>query len=160
MTIASLQDEFRQYSGKRYFKSWDWKTPSPLWAEMDRRAAEHPEAMPVELKAIQYEVIAESFIPHLFAHTPFFFEMGLKPAEARGVADYGLPGSWLTCRNGHIVDDRFPEEAKLHRACGKLGIHLGGFWDAHHHSTNSTNVIRYGLKSFYETAERELPDCR
>ena len=80
--IALLQEEFQEYSRKRRYCDCDWKTPCPLWAEMDRRAQVLPGASAVELKAIQYEVIAERFVPHLFRHTPFFFEMGLKPAEA------------------------------------------------------------------------------
>ena len=153
--IALLQEEFQEYSRKRRYRDWDWKTPSPLWAEMNRRAQKLPGASPVELKAIQYEVIAERFVPHLFRHTPFFFEMGLKPAEARGVADYGLPASWLTHRNSGAVWRRFPSEMEEYRACSRHGIHLGGIWDAHHHSTNSTNIIRCGLESFYNEAETE-----
>lgn len=157
--IALLQEEFQEYSRKRRYRDWDWKTPSPLWAEMDRRAQVLPGASAVELKAIQYEVIAERFVPHLFRHTPFFFEMGLKPAEARGVADYGLPASWLTHRNSGVVWKRFSSEIEEYRACSRHGIHLGGIWDAHHHSTNSTNIIRFGLESFYNEAEAELKNC-
>lgn len=158
--ITVLQEEFREYCGKRYFKNWDWKTPSPLWAVMDRRAGEHPGAAPAELKAIQYEVIAENFTPFLFRHTPFFFEMGLKPAEARGCPDYGLPASWLTHRNGKAVWEKFKTELEPYWACSRHGIHLGGVWDSHHHSTNSTNIIGNGLESFYKEAESELKNCR
>lgn len=50
--ITLLQEEFQEYSRKHRYRDWDWKTPSPLWAEMDRRALESPGASAVELKAI------------------------------------------------------------------------------------------------------------
>lgn len=50
--ITLLQEEFQEYSRKHRYRDWDWKTPSPLWAEMDRRTLESSGASAVELKAI------------------------------------------------------------------------------------------------------------
>ena len=57
--IALLQEEFQEYSRNRRYRDWGWKTPSLLWAEMERRARESPGASSVELNVIQYEVIAK-----------------------------------------------------------------------------------------------------
>ena len=157
MSVSELQQEYDKYYSARYWRTWPKGYRSPLWDVMDAEAAAHPEWSVLELKAMQYEVIAANFTPVLFRNSPFFFEMGLRPSEHRGTPDYGLPGSWLTHRNGHIVGESAPEEVKRYQQCSSHAIHLAfNFWDSHHHSTNSTNIIQHGLVSFYRQAEEEL----
>ena len=161
MKIDRLLEEFKAYYSQRYLKLWPKDQESPLWDIMDAYANEHPECSICELKAMQYETIAKNFQPVLFRNSPFFFEMGLKFAEARGCPDYGLPASWLTLRHNHKVREKSTKEVDQYHACSKYGIHSAfNFWDHHHHTTNSTNIIKYGLESFYNEAERELGNCK
>ena len=158
--ISELQKEYSQWYAQRYLRLWE-NDISPLWDIMDKKAAEHPDWTPLERKTMQYEVIAENFTPVLFRNSPFFFETGLRFAEHRGTPDWGLPGSWMTCRNDQLVEDSAPDECRQYQACGAAGIHLWfNFWDSHHHSTNSTNIIQHGLKYFADLAQTELAQCR
>lgn len=158
--MKKLQDEFNAYYSKHYFRDIPQGFRSPLCDIMDNRAAENSCLSVHELKVIQYEVIAEHFNPVLFANSPFFFEMNLKPSECRGVPHPGLPASWLTQRNIYKVKEQSPDEVSQYESCSNYGIHMAWFfWDPHHHSTNSTNIIRSGLKSFYDNAKNELNNC-
>jgi len=161
VNIKALQDEMREYYKKHYFRDLPANYCHPFCAIMDEYDHSHPGLSSYELKSMQYEVIADNFEPILFRNSPLFFEMGVKPSECRGVPHPGLPASWLTQRNIHLVHDICPEETKSYSACSKHGIHLSyNFWDSHHHATNSTNIIRNGLESFYTEVEIELGKCK
>ncbi|MDX9981706.1 MAG: hypothetical protein RBU25_16925, partial [Lentisphaeria bacterium] len=94
---------------------------SPLWNLLDRMAAEHPDWSALQLKTAQHETIAEHFQPVLFEQVPFYFEMGVKPAECRGQPMPSNAGSWLYCRNSHLFRDANPLEFDQYRASGARG---------------------------------------
>lgn len=131
---------------------------SPFWGMLDGQAAAHPEWSALQLKAVQYETIAAHFQPVLFGHVPFYFEMGVKPAECRGQPMTGNAGSWLYCRNSHLFRDANPVEFDQYRASGARGVHLAApYADAvFHHCFPYPNVVEHGLATLYRRAEVQL----
>ena len=134
-----------------------WKHPiEEILDEYDRS---HPRLSVWELKAAQYEIIAENFIPHLFDNAPFYF------AHNFGWRD-GTPnvnaGGWLFKRNKHIYRDANSEvydkfyaqiEKKIHLCCGP-------YVDTMHYIYPIINVVRKGFKQIYEEAQSTLPLCQ
>jgi hypothetical protein len=58
------------------------ETRAAIWEAMDRYAEYHPDCASWALKARLHQEIAARFDPVIFPHSPFFFEMGLRPAES------------------------------------------------------------------------------
>jgi formate C-acetyltransferase len=126
---------------------------------MDEYAAAHPEASPVQLKAAQYEILAEGFQPVLFRNSPLFSEMGVKVAEYDGVPGLGA-GGWLYLRNEHLFYDADPRAREQYLAAGSEGLHLRWTYaDYDHHCFPFSNVVEHGLEYFYRQAETELERC-
>lgn len=122
MFHEKLVHELRSYYRTRSFHAVG--TPfNPLKEKMDRFAEQNPGLSPLQLKAAQYEIIAEHFTPVLFRNDPFFYETGLKVAEYNGHTRLSS-GGWLFLRNEHILRDRCPEEYAHYEQAGKLGLHL------------------------------------
>ena len=144
MFHEKLIDELRSYYRTLSFHAV--RTPfNPLKEEMDRFAEQNPGLSPLQLKAAQYEIIAEHFTPVLFRHDPFFYETGLKVAEYNGHTRLSS-GGWLFLRNEHILRDRCPEEYAHYEQAGKLGLHLTyGFFDSDHHCFPFSRLLKLGL---------------
>jgi formate C-acetyltransferase len=133
---------------------------------MDAYLAAHPEEPAVALKARLHEAIAETFEPVLFRHSPFFWEMGLRPAENWGAPGGELErmaGAWLM-RRGIARQRQEPTWARI-EALGmgpeRLGLWSGpayGF-DADHHALGSTRLLALGVDGLLAeiAARRERP---
>ena len=67
--------------------------------ELEAHVAAYPGEHPSLLKAAQMEIMARHAEPVIFPHSPFFFEMGLRPAENWGAPSYdngtGHLGAWM-----------------------------------------------------------------
>ena len=85
----------------------------PFEAIMDGYDASHPGLGVYQLKAMQYEVIADNFKPVIFKNSPFYFEMGTKISQCDGAPWFQHPGIWLLQRNYHLFRDSNPEEYDL-----------------------------------------------
>ena len=134
-----------------------WKHPiEEILNEYDKS---HPGLSVWELKAAQYEIIAENFIPHLFNNAPFYFASNI------GLRD-GTPnlnaGGWLFKRNQHIYRDANNEIFDKFYAQMRKKIHLccGPYVDTMHYTYPLINVVRKGLKGIYEEATTALPLCQ
>ncbi|MBT7304549.1 MAG: hypothetical protein HN849_33760, partial [Victivallales bacterium] len=87
--LAKLRDEMTRYYEPRRMdrlakNEEHMALRQRLFAELDDVAAAQPELPAVLLKARNLEILAESFQPAVFRHSPFFFEMGIRPAECWG----------------------------------------------------------------------------
>lgn len=144
MFHEKLIDELRSYYRTLSFHAV--RTPfNPLKEKMDRFAEQNPGLSPLQLKAAQYEIIAEHFTPVLFRNDPFFYETGLKVAEYNGHTRLSS-GGWLFLRNAHLIREACPEECAHYEQAGKLGLHLTyGFFDYDHHCFPFSRLLKLGL---------------
>jgi len=133
-----------------------------VWLRMDAFDQAHPGLSPYLLKSTLHEVIADEFEPVVFAHSPFFFEMGAKPSESWGVpSDAGNAGGWMFMKRSHRFFERNPRNARIRELRLKHAISLfyGIFPDSDHHCFPSTVVVENGLKALYQRAEAQAPRC-
>ncbi|MBT3287451.1 MAG: hypothetical protein HN380_08895, partial [Victivallales bacterium] len=133
----------------------------PLFDLMDQYASGHPGLSAVQLKAAQYEIIAENFQPVIFCNSPFFSEMGVKMAEYDGVPGLGA-GGWLFKRNEHLFREVDPDGHEQYMVAGRLGLHItyGPYADYDHHCFPYSNALANGLGGLYAQAEAQRPRCR
>ena len=161
MSIDKLREELRSYYFEHsYAKQGGANYKNPLWDIMDEYAAVHPGLSAVQLKAAQYEIIAENFRPVIFKNSPFYSEMGVKMAESDGVP-WVSAGGWLFMRNAHLFCDANPGEYAQYVEASRKGIHLayGPYVDIDHHCFPYSNVMQNGLGHLYLQAEAALKNC-
>lgn len=161
MDIENLRKELKAYYYKHSYKELGGAANfAPLFDLMDEYAATHPGLSVVQLKAAQYEIIAENFRPVIFKTSPFYSEMGVKVAEYDGVPGLGA-GGWLYKRNAHLFRDVNPDEYEQFMEAGGKGIHLAysPYADYDHHCFPYSKVIENGLGRIYQQAEAELKRC-
>ncbi|MCK5805876.1 MAG: pyruvate formate lyase family protein, partial [Lentisphaeria bacterium] len=161
MDIDTLREELRAYYYRHSFSALGGSNyRNPLFDAMDEHASSHPGLSPVQLKAAQYEIIADSFQPVVFKNSPFYSEMGVKVAEYDGVPGLGA-GGWLFKRNAHLFRDISPDEYDQYVAASRNGIHLayGPYADYDHHCFPYSNVLENGLAHIYAQAETALGHC-
>ena len=129
---------------------------NPLKKEMDAFAEANPGLSPMMLKAGQYEIIADKFIPVLLPHNPFFFETGLKMAEYDGCVNLSS-GGWLYLRNVALYSDSPEKAADYRRYCygDLIGLHLsyGPYYDYDHHCFPFSNMLELGLSGILRRLE-------
>jgi formate C-acetyltransferase len=126
---------------------------------MDTYDTTHPGLGVYQLKAMQYEVIADNFQPVIFKNSPFYYEMGTKPAQCDGNPWWKQPGGWLFRRNNHLFRDVNPKEYDLFRERSAQRIFTGAYVDVDHHCFPISNVIQTGLGKIYEQAVDALKLC-
>ena len=101
MDIDELRKELRAYYSQHSVMALEGASyRTPLFDVMDEYASAHPGLSAAQLKATQYEIIADHFRPVIFRNSPFYSEMGVKVAEYDGVPGLGA-GGWLFKRNAH-----------------------------------------------------------
>lgn len=120
---------------------------------MDEYAAAHPDVSPYRLKAVLHETIAELFEPAIFPHSPFYFEMGVRPAPNWGTPHKNFhAGSWMfEARRKNFKRDQAALDRLARRQ--ELCIHtFNDHVDMDHHSVGYTKVLRIGLEGLIEEA--------
>ena len=129
-----------------------------VWAEMEAFAAAHPRAASWTLKARLHTLIAEHFEPVLLAHSPFFYEMGLRPAENWGNPTGTMGGTaplvaeWLL-RRGIDRARTHPAYAQIRRfgpGEGGLAIAHESIFDFDHHALGSTHLLEVGVNGLLD----------
>ena len=158
--INELQTYYRSLSENPAVPPW---TPlmTAIAAQLEEEENARPDTPAVLLKARLHELIAEKFEPVIFPHSPFYFEMGIKPATNWGTPWAEMPGSLLFKKRACRFWENQPEAAaELQiRAKIRLDTHPGPV-DLDHHYFNYTRVLESGLEGLLRDAESELPACR
>jgi trans-4-hydroxy-L-proline dehydratase len=119
-----------------------------IWQEMDRFVAEHPHEPAALLKARLHEVIAERFTPRLFPHSPFYFEMGLRPDHNWGVGRGYSVGAWLRERRQTAYVPPDAQRSLQHFATLQLASATP--FDEDHRSLGYTRLLREGVQGVLE----------
>ncbi len=173
-----LRGEMRRY----YRKLWpekvyaanlrdpDWELPGDdeerfkisfaIQKKMDALLENNPDIEPIQLKAKLHETIAGNFEPEIFPHSPFFFEMGVRPAPNWGTPGAGEhAGGWMF-RKFHYLFDHNPKTAKLFecRINGRIENRYG-YVDSDHFYFPYTRVLKNGLSGILREAEEALEKC-
>lgn len=156
----SLRAELRAYYSRRTLLRLGGRNyQPPNFALLDEYASGHPELNSYQLKAKQYEVIADMFTPVIFKHSPFYGEMGMKIAEYDGM--WHSSGCWLRDRNNHLFRDIAPRDYDQYVATGKHAVTvIQNYPDQDHHCFPYSNVIANGLGKICEQAKTELETAR
>ncbi len=76
-----------------------------VWEAMDRFAKGNPSANAALAKARLHEELSERFEPVIFPHSPFFFEMAVRPAGNCGQPSPLSAGAWMHCRRQGLCTD-------------------------------------------------------
>ena len=119
-----------------------------VFADLDAFAAARPDLCAVQLKARYYEVLAESFAPKVFRHSPFFFETGILPSECWGTPRAPGLHTWMVERRRHLCHD-LPEFANLRALAGNGGEariwNINDVFDFDHHCPGYTRILEGGF---------------
>ena len=125
--------------------------------EMDEFALLHPREPGFALKAELHARIAEHFQPVIFRNSPFFFEMGLRPAENWGTPAR-MPAAWLLSRRiGTVQDDPLYRNIRgFSKEEGGLGLaEWVSVFDADHHSLGTTRLLQTGINGLLDEVRGE-----
>lgn len=157
---TALKKELRQYFGE----NGGQRTNDPHRLErlkinrerMEAYAAEHPDASAYELRRKTYELSAKDFRALLFHHSPFYHDLG-----GNGGWNFSNIGRWLLKHNDVLIEDHDLDIKKRFRAQRKLDLYLCDtiYCDSAHDNVPTLNLIRNGLRFYYEKAKAILPDC-
>ena len=134
-----------------------------VYSKMDEYDAAHPAATACELKARQYEYIAEAMRPVVFEELPFFFETGALVAFSDGRFDRGAEhaSGWLYHKKQHLFRDADPFALDIYgRQQGqRLYTQCGIYADKMHMGIPMKKVFRVGLGGILEEVKAALEKC-
>ncbi|MBT3286914.1 MAG: hypothetical protein HN380_06165 [Victivallales bacterium] len=162
--LAKLRDEMTRYYEPRRMdrlakNEEHMALRQRLFAELDDVAAAQPELPAVLLKARNLEILAESFQPAVFRHSPFFFEMGIRPAECWGTPRPPGLHTWMIERRRHLCHD-LPQFANLRAFSASGGEprvwNINDVFDFDHHCPGYTRILRDGFAGIL----REIGEAR
>lgn len=155
--MKTLRKEMREYY--QNFRVGDDFTKCPPTDDIEARRKiisgiekfhdDNPDIHPSLLKAELQSLIAENFNPRIFRESPFFFEMGMRPAEFWGIPyeTFGQPSSWMHNHFLPIFSDN-PEASAFQSLCmseqsGVWSARLG--FDEDHHCVGYTHLLKTGV---------------
>lgn len=125
------------------------KVRNSIYSAMDDIKAQNPCMSAVELKSELHLQIAEHFEPVIFDELPFFYEMGIKPAECWGTLQPGLPCAWGVLpelKNANTEDEDIKAFDSF--ACGAV-------FDFDHHCLGYTKLFSMGISGILENINNE-----
>ncbi len=131
-----------------------------IFTAMDAYEGGNPHEHPCLLKARLHEEIARCCEPKIFRFSPFFFEMGVRPAESWGTPDSWSAASWMLLRRHHRVgeSDAMRQIAAFRSGNPESRAKLWLIWDVFdydHHCLGYTRLLRIGVNGLLaEIADR------
>jgi pyruvate-formate lyase len=163
--MNELIQELRDYYSDFRMETIQDTIPEPdraAWVKiinaMELYLAQNPDIHPSLLKARLHEEIADNFVPKIFPHSPFFYEMGMRPAEFWGIpfSTDKQPASWMHNHFLSLLTDTPEADCfntfMLHHCeegvpalwSGRLGF------DEDHHCLGYTALMRTGINGILE----------
>lgn len=138
----------------------DYKGPE-LLQRLDDHFHGHEQDDAYQLKAYQYQTIADGFEPIIFPQLPFYFEMGTKSAFSDGCPSAGRglhPGGWTFMHNMDILTDHNSADFQLYtrRVKAMLYCICGPRIETMHFGFPYEAVLRNGLSGIYAQAKDAL----
>ena len=126
-----------------------------IFAVMDAYEAANPDAHPYLLKARLHKEIAQRCEPVVFRYSPFFFELGVRPAESWGTPNQWSAASWMHLRRDHRVQETGKMNWIDHfRAWNtESPVKLWNIWnvfDYDHHSLGYTRLLQIGVNGILD----------
>ncbi len=164
--METLREQMRKYYGSvRYGRletNQDYlDRKKSIWDEMDHYLHRYPDCDPCLLKARFHEVVAEQFEPVIFPASPFYFEMGLRPAENWGVL-WGCVAEWMCNRRIHRCHDTpaFKNLQELNRSGPQVRLWtINDVFDYDHHCLNYTKLLKIGVRGIIQEIEDRRRDA-
>ncbi len=139
------------------------KLQEKCYSYLDKMFDENPTLNNYELKAKQYECIADNFEPILFDDVPFYFETGALHPYSDGHYLRGMrhANGWLIERNRHIPETENPKMYKSHLANVEEQLICSNdiYMDLEHFRLPYKKIFERGLKGVYEEAVEALKLC-
>ena len=145
-------------------------------ADMERFMSENPKATPLQQKSQLHASVAEHFEPIVFKGSPFFYEMGVRPAASWGFGGIGAP--YYRRRESAVYADASVSAARrrFDLFCAQIAwdkatpafldyknhvslyrIPTPGF-DTDHNSIGYREILSFGLETIIEKINARLAD--
>lgn len=126
--------------------------------EMERFVEENPDTPVILQKARMHEVIAEHFVPTIFPHSPFFYEMGMRIAESWGTPNTNHTGSWVIRdrqKRQQLPEQQFLSLFNTHNHATSTPLWNGhsGF-DNDHHCLGYTKILTVGINGILDEIQK------
>ncbi len=156
-----MTEYYRTLPGKYSNKERESKYMDGIDAAMLRFLDDNPGISPYLIKAKLHETIADQFDPAIFKHSPFYFEMGMKPAKSWGSpGSVDVAGAWMQRHffYKYLQDKKFTDEIEL-RFGNNLDTSGYSGIDMDHCYCNYTRLVEKGLDAIFAEAETELEKC-
>lgn len=124
----------------------------PIKMLLNQYDADHPGLNAFELKAAQYEILADYIDIVVFEETPFYFINNI--TWCPGLLS-GSCADWLYKRNYHLYEDFDPETWRKFNKQQALRVFLccGPYTDTVHYTVPIENLVKSGMKKYYLAAE-------
>lgn len=135
---------------------------NPIEEKLDEYDREHPGLNAYQLKAAQYQILAENMETVVFDDSPFFYVNDLCRGPQAGAPFY-TAGGWLLRRNKHLCREISPEAYVRYEGMKRCRLFVGNelmYFDDVHFCFPITNVVKHGLKYYYDKAEAALSGAK
>lgn len=163
MNWQAFKDELTQF----YWNEVNDRAAAFRKKMYDLLDAQHtPEMNGYQRKAMQYRVIAEHCQPVLFAHSPFYHELGSMSAHCDGAGSlrgHEHAGNWNYSRFEHLFIQQDPDLYQVRKAQGEQQLYLicGPYCDTRQHFIfNCKPLFRGGLKMLYHQVQEQLHEAK
>ncbi len=134
-------------------KAMSYDNNHPIKVLLDEYDKAHPGLNSFQLKAAQYEILAENIDTVVFKETPFYFINNI--TWCPGLYNDSC-ANWLAERNLHIYEDADPETWRKFKKQQDLRVFLccGPYTDNVHYTVPIANIVKYGMKKYYNDIQR------
>ena len=127
-----------------------------IHSEMDAYKAKNQNASAVALKSQLHSIIAENFEPVIFDELPFFYEMGIKPADNWGAPFEGVPSTYNLSQTLNNIEKIDKDLNSLNLSENTLSFCTGKVFDTDHHCIGYTTLFSVGLKGVIKNIRNRL----
>ena len=159
---------FREATMAESMHQADRKARENILNGIDEFLNANPDTAPSLLKARLHEMIAEYFVPKLFPHSPFYYEMGMRPAELWGIPrseTFIQPASWMTNTFKNIVEET-PEAQYYYSLAWGGSLDRSILWHGHlgfdedHHCPGYSTLLKLGINGIQaQIDQRRQTSC-